>query len=359
MKAVYFRDHGGPEVLRTGEFTDPVPGRGEVVIDVKATSLNHLDLFVRRGSPGINVPLPHVLGSDASGTVAALGEDVGGLEVGERVLVDPMLSCGRCEYCVRGDASLCRHFGVIGEHRWGAYAEKLVVPEGNAIPIPDSLPFETAAAVPLVFVTAWRMLLTRGRLKPAEDVLILGAAAGVGIACIQIAKLAGARVFAAASSEEKLSLCRELGADVLINYREEDVVKRVRKETGNRGVDVCVDYVGSDTWSQSLRVVTGGGRIVTCGATSGYEAPTDLRHVYYRQLEIIGSTMGTRNDLLAVLKFVFNERLRPAIAQVIDLNDVAEGHRLMEARNVLGKIVIRVGGRQEVRRVSREHAKRH
>jgi NADPH:quinone reductase-like Zn-dependent oxidoreductase len=253
MKAVYIQEHGGPEVLRLGEVDDPVAAPGEVIVDVKATSLNHLDIFVRRGMPGIKIPLPHVLGSDASGTVAGAGEGVTDVAVGDRVLVDPTLSCGTCQVCTRGDATLCRDFGVVGEHRWGAYAERLVVPEKNVIKIPDHVSFDAAAAVPLVFVTAWRMLVTRGRIKPGEDVLILGAAAGVGTACIQIAKLAGARVFAAAGTAEKLALCRDLGADILINYGEEDFSKRVREETGKRGVDVCVDYIGSETWVKSAR----------------------------------------------------------------------------------------------------------
>jgi len=342
MKAVYFEKHGGPEVLRLGELEDPVPGHDDVVIDVKATSLNHLDLFVRRGAPGIKVPLPHILGSDASGVVSAIGDGVTGVKAGDRVLVDPTLTCGRCETCARGDGTLCRRFGVVGEHSWGAYAEKLVVPSKNVIGIPDSLSFETAAAVPLVFVTAWRMLITRGEVGPGEDVLILGGAAGVGIACIQIAKLTGARVFAAAAGKEKLDLCRSLGADVLIDYREEDFVKRVREETGNRGVDVCVDYIGRETWGKSLRVVNGGGRVLTCGATTGFDPETDLRHVFYRQLKIIGSTMGTKSDLMAALKHVFTGEMKPAIGRVMPLEEVAEAHRLMEARRVLGKVVIRV-----------------
>lgn len=343
MKAAYFDKHGGPEVLRIGEVDDPVPVAGEAVIDVAATSLNHLDLFVRRGAPGIRVTLPHVLGSDASGTVAALGDGVRGVAVGDRVLVDPTLTCGHCEFCLRGESPLCRQFGVIGEHCWGAYAEKLAVPARNLVRIPDHITFETAAAVPLVFVTAWRMLITRGGVRPGDDVLVLGAAAGVGIACIQIAKCAGARVFAAASSEKKLALCHDLGADVLINYGEEDFVKRIRTETGGRGVDVCVDYVGADTWGQSLRSVRAGGRIVTCGATTGYEPKTDLRHVFYRHLSILGSTMGSRADLESALRFVFDGRMKPAIAKVFPLEAVADAHRMMEARDVLGKIVIRVG----------------
>ncbi len=342
MKAAYFEEHGGPEVLRVGNLDAPTPGYDDVVIDVKATSLNHLDLFVRRGVPGIKVPLPHVLGSDASGVVSVFGDGVTDVKIGDRVLVDPTLTCGRCETCARGDGTLCRHFGIVGEHNWGAYAEKLVVPSKNVIRIPDDLSFETAAAVPLVFVTAWRMMITRGELRPGEDVLILGAAAGVGIACIQIAKLTGARVFAAAGGTEKLELCRSLGADVLIDYREEDFVKRVREETGGRGVDVCVDYIGGETWVKSLRVVTGGGRVLTCGATTGYDPQTDLRHVFYRQLKIIGSTMGTKSDLMAALKYVFRGDIKPAIGKLMPLEEVADAHRLMEARRVLGKVVIRV-----------------
>lgn len=344
MKAVYFNEHGGPEVLKYGDLDDPAPGRGGVLIDVEATSINHLDIFVRRGMPGIEIPFPHVPGCDAAGRISKLGEGVSGLSVGQRVLVNPSISCGRCEYCLRGDASLCRSYQVLGEHRWGGCCEKVVVPSENVIPIPDELTWEQAAAVPLVFLTAWRMLITRGRLKPGEDVLILGAAAGVGTACIQVAKVAGARVLAAASGEEKLALCKELGADVLIDYTREDVVERVREITRKRGVDICVDYIGKDTWVDSLRSTSRGGRIVTCGATTGYDPRTDLRHIYYRQLEIIGSTMGSKNELLAPLKFIFDGRMKPVIGKVLHLENTADGHRLIEDRRALGKVVVRVRG---------------
>jgi NADPH:quinone reductase-like Zn-dependent oxidoreductase len=317
-------------------------GRGEVLIDVKASSLNHLDLFVRRGIPGLRLPLPHIPGSDASGIVADVGEDVSGITVGDRVLVNPTLSCGGCEFCIRGDASMCRSFKIIGEQVHGACCERLVVPAQNVIPIPSEFSFEYAAAVPLVFVTSWRMLVTRARLRPSEDVLILGAASGVGTACIQIAKVMGARVLAAAGTDEKLRLCRDMGADVLINYNDEDFLKRTRQETGNRGVDVCVDYVGKDTWVKSLQVLAHGGRLVTCGATTGYDPRTDLRHIFFRQLEVIGSTMGSKNELLAPLRLIFDGRMRPVVGRVCDLEDTAEAHRMMEDRKVLGKIVIRV-----------------
>jgi NADPH:quinone reductase-like Zn-dependent oxidoreductase len=212
----------------------------------------------------------------------------------------------------------------------------------NVIPVPDGITFEQAASIPLVFMTAWRMLITRGRLRPGEDVLILGASAGVGIAAIQIAKVAGARVFAAASTQEKLQLCRELGADILINYSREDFVSRVRTETGKRGVDVVIDYVGKETWVKSLRSLARGGRLLTCGATTGYDPQTDLRHIFYRQLQVIGSTMGSKNDLVAPLKLIQAGRMRPVVGAVYDLADAAAAHRAMEERRALGKIVIRV-----------------
>ena len=342
MKAAFFERHGGPDVIEFGDFETPAVGHGEVLIDVKAASLNHLDLFVRRGIPGMEIPLPHIPGSDAAGVVSAVGDGVEESAPGDRVLINPTLSCGKCEFCVRGDASMCRSFRIIGEHLKGTCCEKLVVPEENVIKIPDGITFEEAAAVPLVFVTSWRMLITRGRLRAGENVLILGAAAGVGTACIQIAKATGARVFAAAGTDEKLELCKKLGADVLINYSKEDFSKRVRKETGNRGVDVCVDYVGKDTWVKSLKCLATGGRLLTCGATTGHDPATDLRHIFFRQLEVIGSTMGSKDELLAALKLIFAGKMRPVIGKIFELPDTADAHRLMESRNVLGKVVIHI-----------------
>ena len=342
VKAVFFRKHGGPEVLEYGDFEDPVLGPGRVLIDVKATSLNHLDLFVRRGIPGVT--LPHVPGSDASGVIAAVGEGVAGLSAGDRVLVNPTLSCGACDRCRAGEPTLCRSFRILGEQVRGACCERISVPAVNAIPIPESFSFVDAAAVPLVFVTAWRMLITRGRVRAGETVLVLGAAAGVGTACIQIAKVHGARVIACAAGREKLDLCAALGADVLVDYAKEDFVKRAREETGKRGVDVCVDYVGKDTWGGSIRSLAAGGRLLTCGAASGHDAVTDLRHVFFRQLEVIGSTMGSKDELLSALSLILEGRMRPVVGKVVDLPHTAEAHRLMEERKVLGKVVIRVAG---------------
>jgi NADPH:quinone reductase-like Zn-dependent oxidoreductase len=320
----------------------PVLGPGTVRIAVRASSLNHIDLFLRRGLPGIKLELPHIPGCDASGVVTEVGEGVTTHKPGDRVLMNPSLTCGKCEFCQRGDVSMCATFKLVGEHTNGTCCTEFVLPEQNAIPFPEAMTFEDAASVPLVFVTAWRMLITRGRLRAGEDVLIHGASAGVGIACIQIAKVTGARVIAVASTDEKLELCRKLGADILLHGEKDDVVRRVREITGRRGVDVVVDYVGKATWQKSLQCASRGGRIVTCGATTGYNPEEDLRHVFYRQLEVIGSTMGSRNELMAPLKLIFEGRMRPVVSAVYDLADTAEAHRLMEARQSLGKIVIKV-----------------
>ena len=343
MKGIFFEKHGGPEVLQYGDLPEPEVHGGQALVDIKAASLNHLDMFVRRGMPGIGIEFPHIPGCDAAGVVVEVGPGVRGLEIGDRVLLDPNVSCGRCEICARGDSSLCLQYKVIGEHTNGTCRERAVFPAGNWIKIPDDLSFVEAASLPMVFVTAWRMLITRGRLRAGEDVLILGAAAGVGIACIQIAKRAGARVIAAAGSAEKLDVCRDLGADVVIDYTQDDWVKRVKSETGKKGVEVVVDYVGEATWPKSIQALARGGRIVTCGATTGYNALTDLRHVFYKQLEIIGSTMGGRHELMAPLRMIFRKEMKPVIGKTFDLKDTADAHRLMEARAAIGKIVITMG----------------
>jgi NADPH2:quinone reductase len=342
VKAIFYQEHGGIDVLQYGDRPDPEMQPGCVRIDVHASALNHIDLFMRRGLPGIKIDLPHIPGCDAAGVISELGPGVTGLAIGQRVLLDPSMTCGQCEFCQRGDASLCLKFSLMGEHRSGTTCEQIVVPAENAIPFPETMTFEQAASVPLVFVTAWRMMVTRGRLRAGETVLILGASAGVGIACIQIAKVAGARVLAAASTPEKLAVCRELGADVLIDTTNEDFVKRVRAETGKRGVDMVVDYVGKDTWAGSIKSLARGGRLVTCGATTGYNPEEDLRHVFYRQLEIIGSTMGTRADMLTVLGLIFAGRMRPVIGSVYHIKDTAAAHQEMEQRRAIGKIAIRI-----------------
>ncbi len=342
MKAIYFDKHGGAEALTFGELPNPVTRPGTVKVDVHAASLNHIDVFLRGGLPGIKIPLPHIPGCDAAGVVREIGDGVTNVTIGQRVLMNPSITCGKCEFCLRGDASMCIHYQLIGETMSGTCCEQIVIPAENAIPIPDSMSFVDAASVPLVFTTAWRMLITRAHLRAGEDILILGATAGVGIACIQIAKVAGARVFAAASSVEKLALAKDLGADVLIDYAREDFAQRIRQETGKRGVDVVVDYIGKETWVKSLRSLSRGGRLVTCGATTGYNPEEDLRHIFFRQLEVIGSTMGSRNELMAPLKLIWAGRMKPVVGAVYELKDLAAAHRAMEERRVMGKIVIKV-----------------
>src|SRR5437879_10791488 len=296
MKAVVFAKHGGPEVLEYEDVPEPNAGPGEVLIQVKATSINHIDIFLRRGMPGIKVPLPKIVGSDAAGIIREIGPDVSGLEVGQRVTINPGISCGRCEFCAAGFASQCNSYAMVGENTDGAYAELVAVPAHIVLPIPDSLSFEDAAAAPLVFLTAWSMMVNKGNIRPGEDVLILGAGAGVGTASIQIAKMVGCRVFATASTEEKLQRAKQLGADFLINYKTEELEKKVRDITNKRGVDVVVDYIGADTWVRSLRSACRGGRVLTCGATTGFAPQTDLRQIFFRQLQIIGTTMGNHRE---------------------------------------------------------------
>jgi len=329
MKAIRVLSPGGPEVLRWEDLPEPVPGPGEVLVDVKAAGVNHLDLWVRKGLPGLTYP--RTLGCDAAGLVRGTGQ---------RVLLNPATGCGTCEFCADGQLPLCRDYSILGEHRDGTQAAAVCVPKANAIPIPDSLSFEEAAAAPLVFLTAWRMIVTRGRLNPSEDVLVWSAGAGVGTVCVQFAKHAGARVIATASSDEKCGKLKALGADVVLNHSREDAVKRVREITGKRGVDLVVDYIGKETWAKSLACLRRGGRLVTCGATSGHDPVEDLRHVFYRQLEILGCTMGSNKELEDALRLLFRGQVRPVIDSVLPMKDAAEAHRRLENRTVFGKIVL-------------------
>ncbi len=290
--------------------------------------------------PGVKVPLPKIPGSDASGIIREIGPDILDLKVGQRVTINPGVSCGRCAFCAAGFGSQCVSFHMIGEHTDGAYAELVKVPAHIVLPIPDSLSFEEAAAAPLVFLTAWSMMVGKGNIRPGEDVLILAAGAGVGTAAIQIAKMTGCRVFVTASSGEKLEQARKLGADVLINYKTEEFDKRIRDLTNKRGVDVVVDYIGADTWVRSLRSARRGGRVLTCGATTGFAPQTDLRQIFFRQVQVIGSTMGSHREFLDVMKCVFRGQLKPVIDRVLPLKDAPKGHELIEQRAIFGKIVL-------------------
>jgi len=342
VKAIRIHRHGGPEVLQFEETGDPQPGAGEVLLEVRAAALNHLDLFVRRGMPGVKVPFPRILGADAAGVVAGLGEGAAGVAVGDRVLINPGVSCGECEFCAGGEGSLCLVYRLFGEHCDGTYAQRLAVPARNCFPIPAGLSFEEAAALPLVSLTAWRMLVTRAQVKAGEEVLIVGAGAGVGTAAIQIAKACGARVIATAGSAAKLEKARALGADVGINHATDAFDQAIRELTGKRGVDVVVDYVGKETWQKSLRSLRRGGRLVTCGATTGFDPVEDLRHVFYRQISILGSTMGSGREFRDMLRCVEQGKLRPVVDRVLPLERAAEAHRVLEARESFGKVVLSV-----------------
>jgi NADPH:quinone reductase-like Zn-dependent oxidoreductase len=341
MKATIFKQHGGPEVLEYTDVPDPTNRANEVLVEVKACALNHLDVFVRNGLPGIAIPLPHILGCDVSGVVREVGELVNWVKPGDEVMVQPGGSCGHCEACLSGQDNLCREYDMIGYRRDGGYAELVAVPGVNIIPKPAQLSWEEAAALPLVTVTAWHMLVTRANVQPGEDVLIHAAGSGVGSIAIQIAKLRGARVITTASSDEKLAKAREFGADQTINYSRDDWPKEVRRLTERRGVDVVVEHTGAATWPGSISSLKNNGRLVTCGATSGFDAHTDLRQVFYRHLTLLGSFMGSKAELLEAMKFVAQGKIRAVVDRVFPLSDAREAHELMENRGQFGKIVLR------------------
>lgn len=340
FEAVVLREHGGPEVLRRERLPVEEPGPGEVRVGVRAVALNHLDLWVRRGGPAFKLTWPHRLGADVSGVIDALGPGVSDLAIGERVVVSPGLSCGVCRACLSGRDNLCRHYGILGEHRSGGYGELLVVPRRNIAPFPGQLSFAEAAAGLLTFLTAWQMLVDKAVVKPGETVLVQGAGSGVGVAGVQIARLFGARVIATAGSDDKLARLRELGAEATVNYRTADFVAEVKKLTGRRGVDVVFEHVGGATFEGSVRAVATGGRIVTCGATSGFKPEVDLRHIFFRQIAVLGSTMGSKGALLQVLEHVAAGRLRPIVDRTMPLAEAAGAHRLLESRAVFGKVVL-------------------
>jgi NADPH:quinone reductase-like Zn-dependent oxidoreductase len=342
MRAVVVREHGGVEKLEIATLPDPDPGPGEIRVALATAALNHLDLWVRRGIAGVKYPLPLVPGCDGAGVVSALGPGVDGPPPGTRVALQPGLSCGRCAACLGGMDMLCRRYGILGETRNGTEAEFVCVPAANVMPISDALTFEAAAAFPLVFLTAWHMAVERARVQPADTVLVHAGASGVGSAAIQIAKSLQARVFATVGSAAKVDAVRRLGADEVIVYRDADFASEVWRLSAKRGVDVILDHVGADTWEGNLRSLAPGGRLVVCGATSGFEVPTNLRRVYFKNLAILGSTMGSKAALLRVLALVEAGALQPVVDRVLSLEQVAEGHRLLESRAVVGKVVLRI-----------------
>jgi NADPH:quinone reductase-like Zn-dependent oxidoreductase len=311
-------------------------------VRVRACALNHLDLWVRRGLNGVTFALPLVPGSDIAGEVAAVGTPSQRVHLGDKVVLAPGVSCGQCSACAAGKDNECRKYTLFGYGRNGGCAEFVLAPEVNVLPMPPGLSFEEAAVVPLVFLTAWHMLIARARLQPAEEVLILGAGSGVGSAAIQIAKLTGARVIATAGSRAKLDKARELGADELIDHSQQKISEEVRRLTAKRGVDVVFEHVGVATWEQSILSLATGGRLVTCGATTGAAAQLDLRYLFARQLSLLGSYMGSRAELYTVLKLVGEKKLHPVIDLVFPLAEAVQAHRRVEQREQFGKVVLKI-----------------
>jgi len=343
MKAVRFHEHGGPEVLRYEDVPEPSIGPHEVLVRVRACALNHLDVWLRKGMPDVVVPLPHIPGCDIAGEVAAVGELARRVQAGQRVVISPGIGCGQCLSCLSGRDNLCRSYEIIGGYRIdGGYAEYVKVPEANLLPMPEGMSFEAAAAFPLAFLTAWNMLVNLARVQRGEDVLVMGAGSGVGSAAIQIAKLFGARVLAAASSDDKLDRARAFGADEGINYAAQDLVAEVRRVTAKRGVDVIFEHVGGPFFETLIPLLAPGGRLVTCGATAGHLARTDIRYLFTREISILGAHMGPKADVVRILAEIARGALRPIVDRVFPLKEAAEAHRILENRKVFGKLVLAV-----------------
>ncbi len=338
MKAIRFHSHGGANVLRYEDAAVPIPAAGEALIRVRACALNHLDLWQRRGMERVTIGFPHISGADVAGEIESAPG--GEYAPGRRVMVQPGLSCGRCPACLDGRDNECPSYDVLGYRSDGGYAEYVKVPLQNLIAIPDAIGFVEAAAFPLAFLTAWHMLVTRAKLLPGEDVLVIGAGSGVGQAAIQIAWRHGARVFATAGTDEKLAKARQLGAYEVVNHTTQDVPAVIREFTGGRGVDVVVEHVGTATWDRSVKSMARGGRLVTCGATTGHDARIDLRFLFSRQLSLLGSYMGRKGELLRAAQFFFSGELRPVVDRTYPLAEAADAQRRLEGRKQFGKIVL-------------------
>ena len=338
--AIVLDRHGAVDVLEHRDIDVPAPGPGQVRVRVRAVALNHLDLWVRRGLPGLKLEYPHRLGADIAGEVESIGAGVTNATVGQKLLVAPALSDGVCEACLLGNDNLCPRYRILGENTQGGYASLLNIPAQNVIPYPSNLGFAEAAALPLTFLTAWQMVVLRARVRPGEIVLVQGAGSGVGVAAIQIARLHGARVWAVAGSLEKCARAKELGAEEAFDYTRQDVVAEVKQRTGKRGVDVVIEHVGGETFVKSILAVARGGRIATCGATSAFQVEIDLRQVFFRNVQILGSTMGPKGTLFDIVRHVEAGRLRPIVDRVLPIAQAREAHTVLETRQAFGKVVL-------------------
>jgi len=340
MKSVQFTGHGDRDVIEYADVDRPTPGPEEAVVDVKAGALNHVDVWTRRGLAGTDLAMPHTPGCDAAGVVDAVGERVERVEPGDRVAVWAGSSCGDCEFCRDGEPTMCVEYSLLGEHRPGVHAEYAAVPAANLVGVPEHVDWETAASAPLAFGTAWRMLIERGDVTAGEDVLVLGASGGVGHAAVQIADHAGATVYATGSSETKLDAARELGATHAIDYEREAFADRIRSLTDRRGVDVVVDHVGAATWQDSLASLAKGGRVLTCGATTGPNPETSINRIFWNQLQVIGSTMATPAELDRVLELVWDGAFEVRTRATLPMSETARGHELLENRGGVGKVAL-------------------
>lgn len=340
MKAVRFHEHGGLDKLVYEDGPDPRIEDNEVLVRIRACALNYLDIWARRGLPNVPIPLPHISGADVSGDVEETGRLVTAVKPGQRVLLAPGISCGKCIQCISGRDNQCLKYDILGLISDGGYAELVKVPETNVIPIPDQMGYQEAAAFPLVFLTAWHMLVSRAGVRPGEDVLVMAAGGGVGHAAVQIAKLFGARVIATAGTDEKLEKARRIGADEVINYKQQQILQEVRRLTGKKGAEVVIENIGADTWEKSLQCLSRNGRLVICGATSGSMVQTDLWYLFGKNISVHGSYMGEKGELLEALKFFKEGKIKPVVHAVFPLMQAAEAQRAMGDREHFGKIVL-------------------
>ncbi len=339
MKAAFFDQHGGPDVFRYDEIADPVVPDGWALVRVRACALNHLDLWQRRGLERVKILMPHISGADVAGDVVSINGP-SQIASGTRVMLQPGMSCGACDACRAGRENQCRKYDVLGYQSAGGYAELVAVPVGSLIPIPAHLDFITAAAFPLTFLTAWHMLVTLARIAAGETVLVIAAGSGVGQAAIQIARAKGARVFATAGGEAKLARAREMGAEAVIDHYTQDITTEIRRLTSNRGADIVVEHVGVATFEKSVKSLSVGGRLVTCGATTGFDARLDLRLLFAKQLSVIGSYMGTPRELLAAAEGLFDGTFTPVVDRTFPLAKAGDAHRALESSQHFGKIVL-------------------
>ncbi|RMH34400.1 MAG: alcohol dehydrogenase [Nitrospirae bacterium] len=347
MHAVTFHEHGGLEQLRFEPVPVPEPRSGEVLVRVKACALNHLDIWIRQGIPAYHVPLPHISGCDVAGTIERVGgdqdeSDLQSLAPGQPVVISPGLSCWRCEFCLSGRDNLCPTYKILGAQVNGGYAEFVVVPIRNVLPIPRGLTFVQAAACPLVSVTAWHMVMTLAQVEPTECVLVMGGGSGVGSMAIQLAKAVGARVLTTVGARDKVEKAKKLGADEVIDHSTEDIAQRVRELTDGHGVEVVLDHIGQRVWQACLRSLVRGGRFVTCGATTGGDLPLDARFLFSRQLTLKGAYMGTRGELVKAMRLIAAGTIRPVVDRVLPLREAAAAQQLMLDRKIFGKVVLKI-----------------